>query len=81
VPTRDEAAPPEIPAWFWPEVRDALSEREAEVLELRFRTTLTLDSIGWMFGCSKERIRQIIAKALSQLLHTRPDLEELLDGR
>ena len=50
-----------------------LSEREARVLELRFGIgdgiSHTLEEIGQEFGVTRERIRQIEAKALKKLRH------------
>ena len=50
-----------------------LSEREAGVIRLRFGLTdgepRTLDLIGQVYGVTRERIRQIEAKALRKLKH------------
>ncbi len=50
-----------------------LSDREREVLELRFglvgERPLTLDEVGRHFELTRERIRQIEAKALTKLRH------------
>ncbi len=50
-----------------------LSEREREVLEMRFGLTdgqdHTLEEVGRHFGVTRERIRQIEAKALRKLRH------------
>jgi RNA polymerase sigma factor (sigma-70 family) len=50
-----------------------LSPREQEILELRFGLAgdrpLTLDEVGRMFNLTRERIRQIEAKALTKLRH------------
>jgi RNA polymerase primary sigma factor len=54
-------------------VLDSLSEREREVLELRFGLrdgqSRTLEEVGEMFGVTRERVRQIEAKALRKLRH------------
>ena len=51
----------------------SLNEREAKVLQLRFGLedgrTRTLEEIGNTFGVTRERIRQIEAKALRKLRH------------
>lgn len=46
-----------------------LTEREAGVLKLRYQKGLRLDDIGRVYGVSRERIRQILYKALRQLKH------------
>jgi RNA polymerase primary sigma factor len=50
-----------------------LTEREQRVLELRFgldgRRPKTLDEVGREFRVTRERVRQIEAKALSKLRH------------
>jgi len=55
------------------EVLDTLSERERKVLELRFglkdSKPRTLEEVGKVFGVTRERIRQIEAKALRKLRH------------
>ena len=51
----------------------ALTEREEQVLRLRFGlddgSCKTLEEVGQMFGVTRERIRQIEAKALRKLRH------------
>ena len=55
------------------DVLDTLNEREARVLELRFGLedgrSRTLEEVGKDFGVTRERIRQIEAKALRKLRH------------
>ena len=50
-----------------------LSEREREVLKLRFGLedgySRTLEEVGHIFEVTRERIRQIEAKALKKLRH------------
>jgi RNA polymerase primary sigma factor len=55
------------------EILAGLSERERKVLEMRFGlkdgTARTLEEVGQEFGVTRERIRQIEAKALRKLRH------------
>ncbi len=55
------------------DILDQLSPREREVLEMRFGlgdgTSHTLEEVGQYFGVTRERIRQIEAKALRKLRH------------
>lgn len=55
------------------EVLEALSDREAKVLRMRFGLSgnkmMTLEEVGRKFGVTRERIRQIEAKALRKLKH------------
>jgi RNA polymerase sigma factor (sigma-70 family) len=52
---------------------DSMTRREAKILRLRFGIGLaqesTLDEIGHVFNCTRERIRQIEAKALRKMRH------------
>ena len=55
------------------EVLATLTDREKKVLELRFGINdgraRTLEEVGQIFGVTRERIRQIEAKALRKLKH------------
>ena len=55
------------------EVLHTLTEREAKVISLRFGLTdgrtKTLEEVGNVFGVTRERIRQIEAKAIRKLRH------------
>jgi len=67
------------------EVLSTLSDREARVLKLRFglegNKQMTLEEVGKVFGVTRERIRQIEAKALRKLKHPsrRKKLQDYLD--
>jgi len=54
-------------------VLSTLTEREQKILALRFGLTgeepLTLEEVGRRFGLTRERIRQLEAKALAKLRH------------
>lgn len=55
------------------EVLTDLSDQEQQVLRMRFGldddTPKTLEEIGKVFGVTRERIRQIEAKAIRKLRH------------
>jgi RNA polymerase primary sigma factor len=55
------------------ELLDGLTAREAKVLRMRFGIDMsndhTLDEVGKQFDVTRERIRQIEAKALRKLKH------------
>lgn len=78
IPDDDAQAPAEAAAYELlkeqlKDVLDTLSEREENVLRLRFGLddgrTRTLEEVGKVFGVTRERIRQIEAKALRKLRH------------
>ena len=52
---------------------NALSDREAEIIRLRFglagNESQTLEEVGRRFGITRERVRQIEAAALNKLAH------------
>ena len=68
------------------EILDTLTTREAKVLRMRFgiemNTDHTLEEVGKQFDVTRERIRQIEAKALRKLRHpTRSDkLRSFIDS-
>jgi RNA polymerase primary sigma factor len=67
------------------EVFQTLSEREGKVLKMRFGLggyrSMTLEEVGKEFGVTRERIRQIEAKALRKLKHPsrRKKLQDYLE--
>ncbi len=78
IPDNDAPAPPEAASQLLlkeqlMEVLDTLNEREREVLKLRYGLdggrTRTLEEVGQAFDVTRERIRQIEAKALRKLRH------------
>jgi len=68
-------------------ILDQLTEREAKVLQMRFgigmNTDHTLEEVGKQFDVTRERIRQIEAKALRKLRHPSrsEQLKSFLDSR
>lgn len=49
------------------EAIESCAEREQRVLELRFKNAMSLDEVGERFNVTRERIRQVEAKALRRL--------------
>jgi len=84
-PTPIEAASKELLKENIEEVLATLSDREAKVLKMRFglegKNPMTLEEVGREFGVTRERIRQIEAKALRKLKHPsrRKKLQDYLD--
>ncbi len=68
------------------QVLGSLSDREAEVVRLRFGIDggppMTLEDIGGRFSITRERVRQIEAKAMRKLRHPsrRIQLQDYLEG-
>ena len=73
VPAPSEAAASAILKEQISEVLDTLTDREQKVLRLRFGLddgrSRTLEEVGKVFNVTRERIRQIEAKALRKLRH------------
>ncbi|MDP2949535.1 MAG: sigma-70 family RNA polymerase sigma factor, partial [Chloroflexota bacterium] len=71
--TPDDAASYELLKEQIEKVLDTLNPRERRVLQLRFGVgdgrSRTLEEVGKEFGVTRERIRQIEAKALRKLRH------------
>ena len=69
----DETASQELLKGHVRDILDTLTPRERKVLELRFGLEddrqRTLEEVGKEFGVTRERIRQIEAKALKKLKH------------
>lgn len=53
-----------------------LTEREETVIRLRFKDKLTLENVGKQIGTTRERARQIEAKALRKMRH--PDRQRMM---
>jgi len=81
VPVPAEAAAQTLLKEQLDEVLDTLTEREQKVLRLRFGMNdgraRTLEEVGKEFDVTRERIRQIEAKALRKLRHPQPQTERL----
>ena len=81
-----EAALYESLRYVTKDILDSLTPREAKVLRMRFgiemNTDHTLEEVGKQFDVTRERIRQIEAKALRKLRHpSRSEkLKSFLDG-
>lgn len=64
---------------------NTLPEREAEIIRCRFGlidgNEKTLEEVGQIFGVTRERIRQIEAKALRKMRHPNRRLRELVYGQ
>ena len=84
-PSPIEAASRELLKENIEEVLSSLTDREAKVLRMRFgldgKNPMTLEEVGREFGVTRERIRQIEAKALRKLKHPsrRKKLQDYLD--
>lgn len=84
-PTPIEAASKELLKENIEEVLSSLTDREAKVLRMRFgldgKNPMTLEEVGREFGVTRERIRQIEAKALRKLKHPsrRKKLQDYLE--
>lgn len=67
------------------ECLSSLGSKEAEVIRHRFGlidgNDKTLEEVGQIFGVTRERIRQIEAKALRLMRHPARRLRELVNGR
>lgn len=74
----DTAATEEDAARVWDVVEHKLTPREATTLRLRFEANLTLQQCAAVFCVTKERVRQVEAKALRKLRH--PQALRLLEG-
>lgn len=80
-----DAASKQILKGHLEEVLATISDREAKVLRLRFGLEgdkqMTLEEVGKVFGVTRERIRQIEAKALRKLKHPsrRKKLQDYLE--
>jgi len=84
-PSPIEAASRELLKENIEEVLATLTDREAKVLRMRFgldgKNPMTPEEVGREFGVTRERIRQIEAKALRKLKHPsrRKKLQDYLD--
>ncbi len=83
LPSPDEAAAGHLLHEQIEDMLSALSEREREVLHFRFGLedghSYTLEEVGKKFNVTRERIRQIEAKALRKLRQPSKRLKDFLD--
>ena len=83
LPSPDEAAAGHLLHEQIEEMLSTLSEREREVLHFRFGLedghSYTLEEVGRKFNVTRERIRQIEAKALRKLRQPSKKLKDFLD--
>ena len=83
LPSPDEAAAGHLLHEQIEDMLDTLSEREREVLHFRFGLedghSYTLEEVGKKFNVTRERIRQIEAKALRKLRQPSKKLKDFLD--
>jgi RNA polymerase primary sigma factor len=73
MPEPDDAASKQLLREQLRSILNSLNHRERQVLEMRFGLkdgqSHTLEEVGQAFGVTRERIRQIEAKALRKLRH------------
>jgi RNA polymerase primary sigma factor len=73
MPEPDDAASKQLLREQMRAILDSLNRRERQVLEMRYGLkdgqVHTLEEVGDAFGVTRERIRQIEAKALRKLRH------------
>ena len=83
LPSPDEAAAGHLLHEQIEEMLETLSDREREVLHFRFGLedghSYTLEEVGKKFNVTRERIRQIEAKALRKLRQPSKKLKDFLD--
>lgn len=73
---------PDIEERIWKKINNSnLTERELEILELRIFDGKTLDETGNRFGVTRERIRQIEARAYRKLRHPQRRFFEVLNAK
>ena len=63
----DEEADQRVQQSVLQEAMDALTEREQDIIALRFQQGLTLQEVGDRYGITRERTRQLQAQALQKM--------------
>lgn len=83
VPTKSaDAACNAVYRVYVPALQEAIAEltdREQKVLEMRYKHGMLLEQCGYRLGVTRERIRQVEAKAIRKLRHPRFRKHYLLD--
>lgn len=69
---------PCFPEDFWDRVNKWLQPRLQQVIELRYREGMILEEVGEVMGITRERVRQLEAKALA-MIDRRVDFGDCLD--
>lgn len=74
----DDPDKPQFDGDFWDRVNKYLQPRLQEIIRLRFREGMTLEEAGQVLGITRERVRQLEAKALDTI-ERRVDFGDVLD--
>ena len=71
---------PDVEERIWKKIENSnLGERELKILRYRMVDGLTLEQVGKLLGVTRERVRQIEAKAFRKLRHPDKRFAEILE--